>query len=240
MGYKAKSDATKISVEIPSWRADILHDIDLVEDVAVGFGFDKFEIEFPKALTFGKSLSSHNLYKSIRNIMMGLGFNEVTTFTISNEQDEFTKMGLNSAERVILKNPIGEDYTCLRVVLIPSLLKILNENRHHPLPQQIFELGIVVNDKYKNQYNLAFVKIDAKANFTECKSLVDAIMRDTGTKFNISSNDYPAFVKGRCASIINNNKKIGIFGELHPKTISNFQLEYPIIAFEVETDMLHQ
>ncbi len=240
MGYNAVTSKLNVNVEIPAWRADILHDIDLAEDVAVGFGFDKFEIEFPTALTFGKTLSNYNLYRSLRNIMIGLGFNEVTTFTISNELDEFTKMSLDIADIVRIENPIGEDYSCLRVGLIPSLLKILNENRHHPLPQQIFELGIVVNDDYKNQYNLAFVKIDAKANFTECKSLVDAIMRDSGTKFNIGSNQHPAFVKGRCASIICKNKEIGLFGELHPKTISNFYLEYPIIAFEVKADMLYQ
>ena len=240
MGYNTVTTKSEINVEIPAWRADILHDIDLAEDVAVGYGFDKFEIEFPKALTFGKTLSNYDLYRVFRNIMIGLGFNEVTTFTISNEQDEFIKMGLDVSERVEIDNPIGEEYSCLRVGLIPSLLKILSENRHHPLPQQIFELGIVVDKKYKNQYNLAFVKIDAKANFTECKSLVDAIMRDSGAKFNINNNEHPAFVKGRCASVIRNNKEIGIFGELHPKTISNFELEYPIIAFDVKAEMLYQ
>jgi len=240
MGYNANTSKSELIVEIPAWRADILHDIDLAEDVAVGFGFDKFETVNPKDLTFGKTLSNYNLYRALRNIMIGLGFNEVTTFTISNEEDEFKKMGLSISDRVEIENPIGVEYSCLRVGLIPSLLKILSENRHHPLPQQIFELGIVVNKNYKNQYNLAFVKIDAKANFTECKSLVDAVMRDSGTRFDISGNEHPAFVKGRSASIVIKNKEIGIFGELHPKTISNFQLEYPIIAFEIKADMLNQ
>jgi phenylalanyl-tRNA synthetase beta chain len=240
MGYNAIAIKSEINVEIPAWRADILHNIDLVEDVAVGYGFEKFEIEFPKKLTFGKTLSNYDLYRVFRNIMIGLGFNEVTTFTISNEQDEFTKMGLDISGRVEIDNPIGEEYTCLRVGLIPSLLKILSENRHYPLPQQIFELGIVADKNYKNQYNIAFVKIDAKASFTDCKSLVDAIMRDSGAEFNINNNEHPAFVKGRCASIIYNNKEIGIFGELHPKTISNFKLEYPVIAFEVKAEMIYQ
>ena len=240
MGYNAKTSKSELNVEMPAWRADILHDIDLAEDVAVGFGFEKFETESPKDLTFGKTLFNYYLYRALRSIMIGLGFNEVTTFTISNEQDEFKKMGLSISDRVEIENPIGEEYSCLRVCLIPSLLKILSENRHHPLPQQIFELGIVVNKNYKNQYNLAFLKIDAKANFTECKSLVNAVMRDSGKKFDISGIEHPAFVKGRSASIVIKNKEIGIFGELHPKTISNFQLEYPIIAFEVKADMLNQ
>jgi phenylalanyl-tRNA synthetase beta chain len=149
-------------------------------------------------------------------------------------------MGLKVGDRAQIENPIGEEYTSLRIGLIPSLLKILNQNKHHPLPQQIFELGIIINKNYKNQYNLGFVKIDAKANFTECKSLVEAFLRDSGTEYNIRNFDHPAFVNGRCASIIIKNKEVGFFGELHPKTISEFDLEYPIIAFEIQVDMINQ
>jgi len=86
--------------------------------------------------------------------MIGLGFHEVTTFTISNERDEFNKMGLKESDRVQIENPIGEEYSCLRVSLLSSLMKILNENRHHPLPQQIFEVGVVVDKNAKNQHHL--------------------------------------------------------------------------------------
>jgi len=241
MGYNSTElKKGKLNVEIPAWRADILHEIDIIEDVAIGYGYDNFKIDLPNNLTFGKEQKNQNFYDSIKQIMIGLGFNEVTTFTISNEKDEFKKMYLENDKRVQIENPISEDYSCLRVSLIPSLLKILNENRHHPLPQQIFELGIVVNKDFKNQNNLAFTKIDAKANFTECKSLAEAVMRDLGKKYQIKDFDHPAFVKGRCASVLYKNNKIGFFGELHPKTISNFDLEYPIISFEIIADKIYQ
>jgi phenylalanyl-tRNA synthetase beta chain len=241
MGYNSiEINKNYLNVEIPAWRADILHDIDLVEDVAVGYGYDNYKMDLPTDLTFGKELPNRYFYEALRNIMIGLGFNEVTTFTISNEEDEFKKMGLKVEDRVKIENPIGEEYTCLRVGLIPSLLKILNENRHHPLPQQIFELGIIADKHFKNQYFLSSVKIDAKANFTECKSLIDAVLRDSGTKYTIKDKNHPAFVKGRCASVIVKNKEIGFFGEIHPKTISEFELEYPIIAFEMQADLLNQ
>lgn len=238
MGYNASFVSSKINVEIPAWRADILHDIDLVEDVAIGFGFDKFKMESPCDLTYGKTLPNYNLFMSLRQIMIGLGFNEVTTFTISNEDDNFKKLDLPKSIRVEIENPIGEEFSCLRTSLIPSLLKILCENKHHPLPQQIFELGIIVDNNFKNQHNLGFLKIDAKANFTECKSLVEAIMRDSGFKYNIKEGQHPAFINGRCAKIIYKDIEIGLFGELHPKTIINFKLEHPIIAFEINADCL--
>ncbi len=239
MGHNASEvENDELNVETPRWRTDILHDVDLVEDVSVGYGYDKFETDFPKSLTFGGIIPKQSLYDGLRDIMIGLGFNEVTTFTISNEEDEFGSMGLKVGDRVQIENPIGEEYSCLRVGLIPSLLKILSENRHHSLPQQIFEVGIVGDKNAKNQHKLGAAKIDAKANFTECKSLVEAVLRDVGLKFGIKNMIHPGFVKGRCASIISNSKEIGFFGELHPKTITGFELEHPIIAFEIQADSL--
>ena len=241
MGYNSSEKSkNKLSVYIPPYRADILHEIDLIEDVAKGFGYENFKSEFPKSLTFGKKLIHQDFYDALRNIMIGLGFNEVSTFTISNDKDEFEKIGLKKETCCEIQNPIGEDFSCLRVGLIPSLLKILNENKHHALPQQIFEVGIVVDQEFKNKVKLGFVKIDAKANFTECKSIVEAIMRDIGVTYDIKDFNHPGFVNGRCAVIIINNKNAGFFGELHPLTISNFLLEHPIISFEINIDILYQ
>jgi phenylalanyl-tRNA synthetase beta chain len=237
MGYDSehvKKDI--IQIMIPTWRYDILHDIDLVEDVSVGYGYDKFDIDYPKSLTYGSLLKHFNLFNTLRNIMIGLGYNEVTTFTISNEKNEFEKLNDDIKDRVQILNPISEDYSCLRVSLLPSLLNILKENRHHSLPQKIFELGIVVDKDYKNKYNLAAVKMDAKSNFSECKSTIDTIMRDIGKKYKICERNHPAFILGRCASISYNNQEIGFFGEIHPKTIIQFELEHPIIGFEIYTE----
>jgi phenylalanyl-tRNA synthetase beta chain len=239
MGHNAiDSGKGMISVEIAAWRSDILHEVDLVEDVAVGFGFDVFETDFPRALTFGGTLPNHDLMVNLRNVMIGLGFNEVTTFVISNEKDEFQKLGLKKGKMVELENPIGEEYHGLRTSLLPSLLKLLRENRHHPLPQQIFEIGIVIDEHAKNQCHLAGMKIDAKANFTECKSLVETVLHECGRKPIVKEKTHGAFIEGRCASVVKNDAEIGVFGELHPKTIQAFSLEHPIIAFELATDLL--
>jgi len=233
MGYNAKeAGKNSITVEIPSWRSDILHEVDLIEDVAIGYGFDRFETDFPTALTFGKPLPSNALGQRLRHIMIGLGFNEVTTFVISNDKDEFLRLGVKKGKMVEIENPIGEEYNGLRVSLLPSLLKILRENRHHSLPQQIFELGVVVDEQAKNCQHLAGMKIDAKANFTECKSLVEAVMRDSGQSYTIHEKTHPAFIEGRCASISIKEREIGVFGELHPRIISTFTIEHPMIAFE--------
>lgn len=237
MGHTATSiKKDTITVGIPAWRSDILHEVDLVEDIAVGYGFDTFKPDFPTALTFGGTLPQNNLLENLRSIMIGLGFNEVTTFVISSEKDELQKMGLPKEPLVEIENPIGEDFNVLRRSLLPSLLKLLRENRHYPLPQQIFEVGIVVDADAKNRYHLAAVKIDAKAHFTECKALVEAVLRDSGLKCSLSEKKHAAFIEGRCASLIREGKEIGFFGELHPRIIQTFELEHPMIAFEILID----
>jgi phenylalanyl-tRNA synthetase beta chain len=239
MGHNAVDAGNgTLLVDIAAWRSDILHEIDLIEDVAVGYGFDQFETDFPKALTFGKTLPDHNLIEGLRSIMIGVGFNEVTTFVISNQEDEFQRMGLEKRTMVEIENPIGEEYSGLRMSLLPSLLKLLRENRHHPLPQQIFEVGVVVDEQAKNRYHLAGLKIDAKANFTECKSLVENVLRECRCKPVIKEKSHSAFIEGRCAAVMKKEMEIGVFGELHPKTFQAFHLEHPMIAFEFTADLL--
>ncbi len=239
MGYNAKVvSSDQINVEIPPWRADILHEYDLIEDVAIGYGYDNFTTELPTVLTFGKNLSQHPFFQNLRTSMIGLQFNEVTTFSISNAKDEFNHLGLNPLSHVSLANPIGEDYSMLRVSLLPSLLKLLRQNRHHPLPQQIFEIGIIVDNKAGNRWNLAALKIDAKANFTECKSYVETLFRNLGKPFKLDKKNHPAFISGRCAQLICDNAEIGFFGELHPRTILNFDLDHPVIGFELQVSAL--
>mgnify|MGYP006273131195 CR=1 FL=1 len=239
MGYETDQvDKQTLSVSVPSWRADILHEIDLVEDVAVGYGYDNIKRDLPSSFSFGKPLTHKEYFENFRTILIGLGFNEVTTFTLSNEKDEFEKLGKSISDHIEIQNPIGEEYTCLRVGLIPSLLRLLSENKHHSLPQQIFELGIVVNENFKNIHHLSGVKSSATANFTLSKSIVEALLRDLGLTYEIKEYDHPAFINGRCAQIVNDADHLGFFGELHPKTITNFSLEHPVIAFEFQAEKL--
>ncbi len=241
MGYDvldSKNDVMKVAIS--PCRSDILHEVDIVEDVAIGYGFNRFSPDIPKSITYGKPLESYRVYDNARMIMIGLGFNEVTTLSLSNKRDEFLNIGYKEErDSIEIENPIGEEYNTIRVSLLPSLLKIGMENRHHSLPQQIFELGNVV-ENIKNKTHIAAIKIDSKANFTECKSIVEAFFRDIGFDISIEKGNHPAFISGRCASINYKDKGIGFFGELHPDTLTSFNIEHPAIAFEIDIEEMVQ
>ena len=232
MGFDARVKGKVIEVDIPAWRVDILHPIDIVEDMAIGYGYDKISPELPKSMTFGESLSSNKIHET----MIGLGFNEVLTISLSNEEEQFEKMNLKPREVVSIENPISSKHSCIRVSLLPSLMEILSKNRHNELPQMIYEVGEIVeiiDGVPLNKTMVSGVKIDAKTGFTECKSIVEALLRNMGIKADIEEKKSGAFIDGRCASLLKDEKPIGYFGEVHPSVISNFELEYPVIAFEI-------
>lgn len=232
MGFDARVKGKVIEVDIPAWRVDILHPIDIVEDMAIGYGYDKISPELPKSMTFGSSLSSNKIHET----MIGLGFNEVLTISLSNEEEQFEKMNLKPREVVSIENPISSKHSCIRVSLLPSLMEILSKNRHNELPQMIYEVGEIVeitDGIPLNKTMVSGVKIDAKTGFTECKSIVEALLRNMGIKADIEEKKSGAFIDGRCASLLKDEKPIGYFGEVHPSVISNFELEYPVIAFEI-------
>jgi phenylalanyl-tRNA synthetase beta chain len=228
-----------ITASIPAYRGDILHPIDLVEDVAISYGYMKFEPVLPSSMTFGKPMEIIEFCGKLRTIMVGFGYNEIMSLTLSNEKEQFEKMGLETFERAITQNPLTEDHTCLRVSLIPSLLSTLRVNRHRDLPQRIFEVGIVVPEK-DNIYKLSGVAIYPKASFTEAKSLVEGILRTFAINYSIEPISHGSFIDGRCASVVSDKGFIGIFGELHPMVITNFDLSNPILAFELDVEGLRK
>jgi len=228
MGHSVKIDGSIAKVISPAWRMDILHPIDIVEDIAIGYGYNLIPDSLPKEITFGESFD----YGKIHGTMIGLGFNEVLTLTLSSKKKEFEDMNIKG-KAVEVENPISMHHSIIRYSLIPSLLEILSRNKHNDLPQRIYEFGDVIQEMQQKKI-LAGVKIDAKTNFTECKSIVEAILRNFGLKMDVEEIKHHSFIDGRCASIIVNGKHIGYFGEINPDVITKFSLEYPVIAFEMD------
>ncbi len=234
MGFNTTVNGDWIAVEIPPYRSDILHTYDLIEDIAIGYGYKNFPARLIGTATIGVSHESSVVKDTLSEIMIGLGYLEVMPFTLTSEIVHFNWMQRMPTDDVVyVENPISRDYTMLRTTLLQGLLKILAANKHHELPQKIFEVGDVVKNK-KNALHLAAISIHPKANYTEAKSLIDAIMREQGQHYTVAETADAAFIPHRCADIYVQNRKVGIFGEIHPQVIQNFGLENPIIAVEIE------
>lgn len=233
MGMEAAADGDRINVLIPSTRLDIMHDVDIYEDVAIGHGFEKFGRPYKSRQTIGSLGSDTSFSESVKDIMIGLGYTEVMTLTLSNEKDEFIISGLPEMENVKITNPITEDHTCLRSYLMPSLMRILRHNKHRDLPQKIFETGYVVQNDGA-VLHLCAMATASKVSFTEIKSVTEALLRETSVEYEIKACDLPVFIAGRGAYIISGGETIGFFGEVSPKVVVDFEITHPVMMVEID------
>ncbi|WP_406661306.1 phenylalanine--tRNA ligase subunit beta [Methanolobus sp. ZRKC3] len=235
MGFGAKDMGNgELEILVPRYRADILDNPDIIEDIAIGIGFENIPAVFPMNATVGKSHEVTEVGSAIMEIMTGLGYSQVMPFTLTSEKIHFDWMCREKTDDVTyVLHPISEDQTMVRTTILPNLMEILSMNQHRELPQRIFEVGDVVIDGM-NGLRLAAVSIHPQANFTEIRELVDALMRERMVDYEVVVSDDPAFMEGRRADIIVNGKKIGVMGEFFPQVIVNFGLGQPVLGFEID------
>ncbi|MDR1404244.1 MAG: phenylalanine--tRNA ligase subunit beta [Candidatus Methanoplasma sp.] len=233
MGMNVSVSGDDVTVSVPSTRLDIMHKVDIFEDVAIGYGFERFGGPYSSIQTMGKSGKSTSISDKIRDIMIGLGFTEVTTLTLSNQEDEFEISGLPAKTSTCITNPITEDHTCLRSYLMPSLMKILRHNRHRDLPQKIFEVGFV-SEEHLTVPHLCGMMTASKTPFTEIKSITDAVAREMNIEHGVSVCGYRTFVDGRGAFISLGNRNIGFFGEVSPEVVTDYGITHPVAMFEID------
>lgn len=232
-GAKAAGDG-RIEVSVPAFRADILHSFDIIEDIAIGIGYDNIEPVFPENAAVGAAHPYSLLGAEMREIMTGLGYTEVMPFTLTNEKIHFERMRRPEQAGVtkVLK-PISEDQTMVRPTILPNLLEILSLNQHHELPQRLFEAGETVADCH-NRMHLAVVSIHPLANFEEIREVVDAVMRERCLEYTTAKSDDPAFIPGRAADLFINGECVGVMGEFHPEVLTGFGLGHAVVGFEMD------
>ncbi|MFA6710871.1 MAG: phenylalanine--tRNA ligase subunit beta [Candidatus Methanomethylophilaceae archaeon] len=233
MGLDALAEGDTVYVEVPSTRLDIMHKVDLYEDVATGYGFERFGNKHPVTQTSGKVSDATSFSDTVRDIMIGLGFTEAMTLTLSSQRDEFELSELPRKDVVTVSNPITEEHTCLRSSLMPSLMRILRRNKHRDLPQRLFEVGDVVVD-CKRERHLCGVVMNSRTSFTEVKSYTESVLRELKAEYTLRPSDYRTFIEGRGADIITDGSTIGYFGEVSPTVIVDFDITHPVIMFEID------
>jgi phenylalanyl-tRNA synthetase beta chain len=239
--FVKKMKGGKIIIGIPAYRSDILHQIDIIEDVAIGYGYNNIEPLLPKVATIGEESKIEKLSRKIREVMIGLEFQETLNFVLTSKENNFIKMNIEGEYAEIL-NPVSSEYDICRTWLLPNMMKILSSNKHREYPQKIFEIGDCIflgekqETKTKQIRKLAAAISYDNANLTEIKSIVEAVLKYLNYKYEIKEYNHPSFIESRCGEIIVNGNHIGFFGEIHPKILENWQLEKPVIGFEIKVD----
>lgn len=232
---KARYGVKGNKVEIPSYRTDILNEVDIIEDIAIMYGYNNFKPEEIKVSTTGKLQDMTEFSDKLREIMIGFGLQEVMTFTLT-AKENLTK-NMNSKEKPItIENPISSNYNAMRNSLTSSLIDFLSKNTTKKFPQKIFEVGQVFEKSEST--NLAYFSSHNKADFTEAKQVLDALLRTIGLEAEIKETEHNSFTEGRVGKIIVNKKEIGIIGEISDKVKKNFGLEKETVGFEINLNKI--
>lgn len=222
MGYIVKGD----SVLVPPYRMDIISFVDVIEDIAIGHGYDKFAPELPPLPTIGAAAGGE---AGVHEIMCGMGFLEAKNYVLTNER---MVEGTPDAGRAKISNSTSEEFTMVRTSLLPGLLQTCKVNKTKGLPQKFYELGGVWSGKEGRR--LCFVITGNRANFSMAQSVLQSISKETGMEAKMEAAADARFIKGRCYSIILGGNNAGVIGEIAPQVLERFELEYPVAACEIE------
>ncbi|WP_405274024.1 phenylalanine--tRNA ligase subunit beta [Methanobrevibacter sp.] len=236
-------DENEVKAIIPAYRVDILHEVDIVENIAVQYHINDVVAELPDINTVAYENDWFKAESTIREVMVTLGFQEVMSLMLTNEEAHYEKMNQEEKPHVQVARPITIDRTMIRTSLMNSLMEFLEDNTHEDLPQKIFEIGDVLyldetrENKTVSSKKLAALVCHSTANFSEIKSIVTTVLSNLGYSMEITDSENKTFIKGRAADVTGESQKgtiKGFFGEVSPEVITNFTLEYPVIGFEIE------
>jgi len=228
-----------LKVLVPCYRVDVMHQVDLVEDVAIAYGYNNIEPLWRELPTSGGVRPEQRLIDVAREFMVGLGYQEILTYTLTSPESLFDKMNREKTRVVEIANPKVATMTCLRTWLLPSLMEFLGNNQSVEFPQRIFELGEVVlldetkETKTRDEEWLAAAATHPTASFSEIKSALDAFFMNLGVEWRIKETSNPSFIEGRVGAAIVNGVDVGVLGEVNPQVLEAWKLENPVAAFEI-------
>ena len=226
-------------VEIASWRTDILHEVDLIEDVAIAYGYDNLQPVIPKISTIGAEDSREAIKRKISDLLIGLGLLEVSNYHLTRKEDQFSNMGIleKNEKKVVELSDSKTDYSLLRKDLTHYLLKIISENSDAEYPQKIFETGIVfefVNGVINEKEKLAVAV--TPGNLTIVEQILNYLSDNLELNLILKEIDKNEnhFIEGRVGGIYCGDSKIGEIGEIHPKILKNWKIKMPVSLFELD------
>jgi phenylalanyl-tRNA synthetase beta chain len=251
-------ESVTYDVEIPPYRVDVLHPLDLVDDVGRAYGFDELTPRYPDAGTVGGRHERTRLEDAVRTSLVGLGFEDLLNFHMTSAEQNYDRLRVEpgtggvavedgvfgGGDPVRITEPYSEAYTQLRTWALPSLLQLLEGNTHNAYPQDVSEIGFVAehdptaNTRVAESRHVAGALARRDASYEAAKGRLQAVCDDFGRSLETPPTDHPTFIEGRVADVLIDGDPVGVIGEVHPAVLVDHDLEVPVAAFEFALDGL--
>ncbi|RQG95130.1 phenylalanine--tRNA ligase subunit beta [Natrarchaeobius chitinivorans] len=247
----ADGDDLVYVVTIPPYRVDVLHPLDVIDDLGRAYGFNDLEPKYPDVGTVGGRHERSRLEDSVRTQLVGLGFEDLLNFHMISEAENFDRLEIapddevyGAGEPPAIKGPYSEDYTMLRTWVTPSLLMVLERNTHRAYPQNLAEIGFTAavddseNTGVAERRRVGAVLASHEAGYEDAKARLQALCRRFDVDLETPPTDHPTFISGRTASVMIDGEAVGVIGEVHPKVLVEHDLEVPVAGFEFDLEAL--
>ena len=244
MGNTVTVAGDKVTVQIPPYRNDFLHEVDIIEDVMMGMELSSFPPEKPRDFTIGR-LSPVTLFsRKAKSLMVGLGYQEMIFNYLGSKKDYIQKMNIEGEKVIEISNPMSENYQFVRPSIIPSLLGAETGSGNAVYPHKIFEIGKIAflcDEEVtgtRTRQSIGFLTAAGDANFNTAASEVATLLHFLDHQYTVTEANDPRFIPGRQANIMVQDKVVGIFGEVHPAVLENWAITVPCVAGELDIEEL--
>ncbi len=228
----------------PRYRVDLMHPIDVAEEVALGYGIDRIEPAYPPSMQAGSFNELEQFLDAASTLMAESGMTELMTYELVDERTLYKSFGRSSASRISVHEPKSIDHSLLRDSLLPTLMSALTANVKEEYPQKVFEVGRVYlrkGHRVSEEWHLGCLDAHSQASYTEAKMYLEALCRTlAGEEVSTKAAEHWAFASGRCASVHASGRSLGYVGELAPQTIDAAGVNVPVAGFEIDLAALHE
>jgi phenylalanyl-tRNA synthetase beta chain len=244
-------DEIEYEVEIPPYRVDVLHPVDIVDDLGRAHGFNELVPRYPDVSTIGGRTEASRLESAARTAFVGAGFEDLLNFNMTSETENFERMQLSpgdsavgAADPATITEPYSQDFTILRTWALPSLLTVLENNTHRSYPQDLAEIGFAAHADDSTEIGVAERRTVAgvlarhDASYEDAKARLQALCDEFHVDLETPRTEHPSFIDGRAASVVVDGERVGVLGEIHPEIIVDHDVEVPVAGFEFELDAL--
>ena len=242
-GYEVAVKGKQVAVTLPFYRQDLMHAMDVVEDVAISRGYGEFLPVMPSQFTVGGLSRIEEVSDRVRALMVGMGFQEIVSNILSSPQSLRDAMRLGGTEwgkLVEVDNVMSQNFSALRQWMLPSLLRVEAASNRAFYPHRTFEAGEVARYDLTQPQGSRTVMVlggmiaHADAHFSEAHSCLDTLFYYVNHTYSLEPIQHPSFLAGRVGSIVSRGKQVGVIGELHPEVLERWQIGVPAVAFELD------
>ena len=246
-GYDVSVGRGTVKAKLPPYRQDLMHAMDVVEDVAISRGYGSFLPVMPAQFTVGGLSRIEQTSDRARELLVGMGFQEIISNILGSPENYCSAMRLDGTEwgrMVEVDNAMAATFSCLRQWMLPSLLRVEAASSRAFYPHRLFEAGeVAIPDSShelgsRTETMLGAVIAHASAHFSEIHSCLDVLCYHLGKEYSLEPVQHPSFLEGRAGRIVVGGKSLGVIGEVHPEVLERWQIAVPVVSFDLNLTQL--